>query len=47
MSYFEKFPLSVFTLDNYASGQVLPDLLRRAKLVNELVTKTIPTIVKG
>jgi len=39
MSYFEKFPLSVFTLDNYASGQVLPNLLRRAKLVNELVTQ--------
>jgi len=39
MSYFSKFPLSVFTVDDYASGQVLPDLLRRAKLVNDLVVQ--------
>ena len=35
--YFEKFPKAVFTLDNYKSGQILPNLFKRVKFVNEII----------
>tara|TARA_R110001583_G_scaffold3211_7_gene20948 strand:- start:2540 stop:3280 length:741 start_codon:yes stop_codon:yes gene_type:complete len=35
--YFEKFPKAVFTLDNYKSGQILPNLFKRVKFVNEVI----------
>jgi hypothetical protein len=36
MSYFSKFPLVVHTVDNYQSGQIVPDILRRAKIVSQI-----------
>lgn len=36
--YFEKFPKVVHTLDNYKTGQVIPDILRRTKFVSQLTT---------
>lgn len=36
--YFEKFPKVVHTLDNYRTGQIIPDILRRTKFINELAT---------
>lgn len=35
--YFEKFPKTVYTLDEYKSGQIVTDILRRTKFVNQLV----------
>jgi hypothetical protein len=35
-NYFEKFPRILYSLDNLASGQVVPDILRRVAAVNEL-----------
>ena len=36
MSYFSKFPKMVYTLDEYKTGQVLPDIFRRAKFLSDL-----------
>lgn len=35
--YFEKFPKTVYTLDEYKSGQIVTDILRRTKFVEQLV----------
>jgi hypothetical protein len=35
-NYFEKFPRILYSLDDLASGQVVPDILRRVAAVNEL-----------
>lgn len=37
-NYFEKFPRILYSLDNLASGQVVPDILRRIAAVDELKT---------
>lgn len=37
-NYFEKFPRILYSLDNLASGQVVPDILRRITAANELKT---------
>lgn len=37
MAYFEKFPKIVYTQDNYKSGQIVPDILRRTKFISDLV----------
>lgn len=36
MSYFTKFPKIGYTLDEYRSAQVIPDVLRRAKFIQTL-----------
>lgn len=36
MSYFIKFPKVVHTLDEYKSGQILPDIFRRTKFLTEI-----------
>ena len=36
MSYFSKFPKMVYTLDEYKTGQVLPDIFRRTKFLSDL-----------
>ena len=36
MTYFSKFPKTVYTLDEYQTGQVVPDILRRVKFLFEL-----------
>lgn len=36
MAYFEKFPKIVYTQDNYKTGQIVPDILRRTKFISEL-----------
>ena len=36
MSYFSKFPRMVYTLDEYKTGQVLPDIFRRTKFLSDL-----------
>lgn len=38
MSYFEKFPKIAYTLDEYRSGQIVPDILRRTKFISELAS---------
>lgn len=38
MSYFEKFPKIVYTLDEYRTGQIVPDILRRTKFISELTS---------
>lgn len=38
MSYFEKFPKIVYTLDEYRTGQIVPDILRRTKFISDLTT---------
>jgi len=40
MSYFEKFPKISYTLDDYRTGQVVPDILRRNAFVSEIVNNT-------
>lgn len=37
MSYFEKFPKIVYTQDDYLTGQVVPDVLRRASVISEVI----------
>ena len=39
-SYFQKYPLTVFTLDEYQSGQVLPNLTLRSKFLSNVVTNS-------
>ena len=36
--YFQKYPLATFTLDNYESMQVMPDLSTRSKFLANVVT---------
>ena len=36
MSYFSKFPKSVYTLDEYRTGQIVPDIFRRTKFLFDL-----------
>lgn len=36
MTYFSKFPLTVHTVDDYRTGQVIPDILRRTKFINQI-----------
>lgn len=33
--YFEKFPYMIYTLDNYASGQIVTDIFRRVAIAQE------------
>ena len=35
MSYFNKFPKTVYTLDEYRTGQITPDIFRRTKFLSE------------
>ena len=35
MSYFNKFPKTVYTLDEYKTGQITPDIFRRTKFLTE------------
>ena len=39
-SYFQKYPLTVFSLDEYKSGQVLPNLTFRSKFLSNVVTNS-------
>ena len=39
-SYFQKYPLTVFSLDEYKSGQVLPNLTLRSKFLSNVVTNS-------
>ena len=36
--YFQKYPLTVFSLDEYKTGQVLPNLTVRSKFLSNVVT---------
>ena len=38
--YFQKYPLTVFSLDEYKSGQVLPNLTLRSKFLSNVVTNS-------
>ena len=38
--YFQKYPLTVFTLDDYESLQVLPNLTIRSKFLSNIITNT-------
>ena len=38
--YFQKYPLTVFTLDNYESLQILPNLTIRSRFLSNVVTNT-------
>lgn len=38
--YFEKFPKILYTLDDRESGQLVPDIMRRVKLADELKNNT-------
>lgn len=40
MSYFDKFPKIIYTLDDYRTGQVVPDILRRVTMFSEIVNNT-------
>ena len=35
--YFNKFPKAIFTLDEYRSGQILPNIFKRVKFVSDVV----------
>ena len=35
--YFNKFPLSFFTLDEYQSAQILPNIFKRVKFLDQLI----------
>ena len=39
-SYFQKYPLTIFSLDEYKSGQVLPNLTLRSKFLSNVVTNS-------
>jgi hypothetical protein len=39
--YFDKFPKILYTLDQGTSGQVVPDILRRVKLSNDLKNNSV------
>lgn len=36
MTYFKNFPKIVYTLDEYRTGQIIPDVFRRTKFISEL-----------
>lgn len=36
--YFEMFPKIIYTVDDYKTGQVVPDLMRRVKILDEFKT---------